>query len=91
MYYHIKSSERDYKYVNSKKDSRYLFILYHLDVFIYRHFSKYIPRNCTLITGGGGYGTDFNRRKLARISRDMGFAHANISGMGSTWFVRISF
>ncbi|CAF1077399.1 unnamed protein product [Adineta steineri] len=57
-----------------------------IDVFIYRHFANYIPKNCTLITGGGGYGTDFNRRKLRRIAHDMGFAHANISGMGSTWY-----
>ena len=58
-----------------------------LDVFIYRHFGTYIPPNCTFLTGGGGYGTDFNRRKLKRISRDMGYAHAGMSGMGSTWFV----
>ncbi|CAF0809552.1 unnamed protein product [Adineta ricciae] len=57
-----------------------------IDVFIYRHFGKYIPENCTLLTGGGGYGTDFNRRKLARISRDMGFAFSGMSGMGSTWY-----
>ncbi|CAF1147464.1 unnamed protein product [Adineta ricciae] len=57
-----------------------------IDVFIYRHFAKYIPQNCSFITGGGGYGTEFNRRKLKRISRDMGFAHAGISGMGSTWY-----
>jgi hypothetical protein len=42
-----------------------------------------------LITGGGGYGTDFNRRRLKRIAHDMGFAHPGISGMGSTWFVQI--
>lgn len=59
-------------------------------MFIYRHFADYIPQNCTIITGGGGYGTNFNRRKLTRIAHDMGFAHANISGMGSTWFVSIS-
>ena len=62
-----------------------------LDVFIYRHFANYIPQNCTFITGGGGYGTNFNRRRLARIARDLGFAHINISGMGSTWFILISF
>ncbi|UJR27829.1 hypothetical protein I4U23_009097 [Adineta vaga] len=50
-----------------------------IDVFIYRHFANYIPQNCTLIT-------DFNRRKLKRIAHDMGFAHAGISGMGSTWY-----
>ena len=63
----------------------YLLNYLHSDVFIYRHFGKYIPENCTLLTGG--YGTDFNRRKLARISRDMGFAFSGMSGMGSTWFV----
>jgi hypothetical protein len=63
------------------------FILYYSDVFIYRHFGGYIPQNCTFITGGGGYGTNFNRRKLGRIAHDMDFAYANISGMGSTWFV----
>ncbi|CAF1083831.1 unnamed protein product [Rotaria sp. Silwood1] len=57
-----------------------------IDVFIYRHFAKYIPQNCTLLTGGGGYGTDFNRRKLGRIARDMEFAHIGLSGMGSTWY-----
>ncbi|CAM2722764.1 unnamed protein product [Rotaria socialis] len=57
-----------------------------IDVFIYRHFATYIPQNCSFITGGGGYGTDFNRRKLKRIAHDMGFAHLGISGMGSTWY-----
>ncbi|CAF0832488.1 unnamed protein product [Rotaria sp. Silwood1] len=57
-----------------------------IDVFIYRHFATYIPQNCTFITGLGGYGTDFNRRKFKRIANDMGFAHANISNMGSTWY-----
>lgn len=61
-----------------------------LDVFIYRHFGFYFPPNCTFLTGGGGYGTDFNRRKLKRIARDMGYAHAGMSGMGSTWYIRIS-
>jgi hypothetical protein len=39
------------------------------------------------MTGGGGYGTDFNRRKLKRIARDMNYVHPGVSGMGSTWFV----
>ena len=60
---------------------------FYLDVFIYRHFATYIPQNCTLLTGGGGYGTDFNRRKLKRIARDMNFSHVGLSGMGSTWLV----
>ena len=68
------------KRLNEKKVST-------LDVFVYRHFATYIPKNCTFITGGGGYGTDFNRRKLKRIARDMEFAHAGLSGMGSTWLV----
>lgn len=62
-----------------------LFKLKYSDVFLYRHFANYIPTNCTFMTGGGGYGTDFNRRKLRRIAYDMGFVNANISGMGSTW------
>jgi hypothetical protein len=62
-------------------------IVYYLDVFIYRHFANYIPQNCTIITGGGAYGTEFNRRKLRSIARDMGFVYIDISGMGSTWFV----
>lgn len=60
-------------------------VFFYLDVFVYRHFATYIPKNCTFITGGGGYGTDFNRRKLKRIARDMEFAHTGVSGMGSTW------
>ncbi|CAF3342728.1 unnamed protein product [Rotaria sp. Silwood1] len=57
-----------------------------IDVFIYRHFATYIPSNCTFITGGGGYSTDFNRRKLKRIANDMGFVHVDITNMGSTWY-----
>lgn len=56
-------------------------------MFIYRHFGNYIPENCTFLTGGGGYGTDFNRRRLKRIARDMDFINVGLSGMGSTWFV----
>jgi hypothetical protein len=72
--------------IGKKKKKLIIKILY-LDVFIYRHFATYIPQNCTLITGGGGYGTEFNRRKLKRIARDMGFLEVGLSGMGSTWFV----
>ncbi|CAF1496172.1 unnamed protein product, partial [Rotaria sordida] len=57
-----------------------------IDVFIYRHFATYIPSNCTFIIGPGKYATNFNKRKLRRIANDMGFAHANISDMGSTWY-----
>lgn len=79
--------------VKKKKENLIIktnFFVY-LDVFVYRHFATYIPQNCTFITGGGGYGTDFNRRKLKRIAHDMGFAHAGVSGMGSTWFVFSAF
>ena len=68
-------------------DRRFLNATVSLDVFIYRHFGWYIPANCSFLTGGGGYGTDFNRRKLKRIARDMGYSHVGMSGMGSTWFV----
>ena len=60
---------------------------FNLDVFIYRDFATYLPKNCTFITGGGGFSTDFNRRKLQRIARDMGFAHAGLSNAESTWLV----
>ncbi|CAF0768936.1 unnamed protein product [Didymodactylos carnosus] len=57
-----------------------------IDIFITRNFSKYVPDPCILLTGGGGYGTDYNRRKLRRIAKDMELMHLNISGMGSTWY-----
>ncbi|CAF3350277.1 unnamed protein product [Rotaria socialis] len=101
MIYDVRRSEnlythlRTYGYIDSintifegyKTFKMYDFVLRtDIDVFIYRHFGHYIPANCTLITGGGGYGTDFNRRKLRRIARDMDFAHVGLSGMGSTWY-----
>jgi len=57
-----------------------------IDVFITRNFSVYLPDNSSILVGLGGYGTTYNRRKLARIARDMNFMYANMSGMGSTWY-----
>ncbi|CAF0768920.1 unnamed protein product [Didymodactylos carnosus] len=55
------------------------------DIFLTRNFSNYIPENSSILVGLGGYGTDYNRRKLRRIARDMNLMYKNMSGMGSTW------
>ena len=57
-----------------------------IDVFITKSFAKYLPiSNETLLTGQGGYSTDFNTRRLRRIARDMGWKYQNLSNIGSTW------
>ena len=61
--------------------------MFNLDGFIYRDFATYLPENCIYIVGLGGYASDFNQRRLARVSREMNFQTVNITDMGSTWLV----
>ncbi|CAF4429365.1 unnamed protein product, partial [Adineta steineri] len=56
-----------------------------IDVFITKQFAKFIPFvHSGLLVGRGGYSSDFNNRRLARIARDMNWTHQGIPNIGST-------
>lgn len=58
-----------------------------MDVFLTPLFATWLPRHCNDLTvGGGGYSTDFNTRRLARIGRDLGLDFAGQWNFGSTWY-----
>jgi hypothetical protein len=58
-----------------------------LDVFITKQFSNYVPNTTkTLFVGRGGYSTEFNKRRLGRVARDMGWKYQNLINIGSTWY-----
>lgn len=58
-----------------------------MDVFLTPLFGKWLPNNCNdFYVGRGGYSDDFNRKRLARIAKDLGLKHAGISNLGSTWY-----
>jgi hypothetical protein len=92
LYEHI----RTYQYIDSVNIiaegypiySYYGFILKtDLDVFITKQFANYIPNQSkTLFFGRGGYSTEFNKRRLGRIARDMGWKYENLINIGSTWY-----
>jgi hypothetical protein len=97
LYNHIKT----YRYIDSVNIiaegypiySYYDFILKtDLDVFLTKQFANYIPNIWnTLFVGRGGYSTEFNTRRLERIARDMGWKYQNLTNIGSTWLVCVSF
>ena len=88
-------SFENYEYVDSVNiiaEGYPVFRSYHyilktdIDVFLTRQFSKYLPmKEATLLFGMGGYSTDFNTHRLARIARDMSWNYRNLTNIGSTW------
>jgi hypothetical protein len=58
-----------------------------IDVFLTKNFGRFVPYNDTLLVGRGGYSTTFNTARLRRIARDMNWLYANLTNIGSTWFV----
>jgi hypothetical protein len=48
--------------------------------------SKWIPRFCNdFYAGRGGYSTEFNNKRMQRISMNLGLNNANIPNLGSSW------
>jgi hypothetical protein len=57
-----------------------------MDVFLTPAFARWLPRHCNdFFVGGGGYSWAFNRKRLFRISKEMGFNYAHKDNLGSTW------
>ena len=57
-----------------------------MDVFLTPLFGLWLPKICNdFYVGGGAYSNTFNRNRLNRIAKDIGFAHAGVSNLGSTW------
>jgi hypothetical protein len=57
-----------------------------IDVFLTPLFAVWLPENCDdFYVGRGGYSDPFNQKRLNRIARDLGFKHAGLVNLGSTW------
>ncbi len=54
-----------------------------MDVFLTPMFAKWLPMNCNdFYVGRGGYSEDFNRKRLARVAKDLGLEYGGISNLG---------
>lgn len=54
-----------------------------MDVFLSPSFGKWIPKHCNdFIVGQGGYSHDFNRKRLERVSNNLGLEYAHASNLG---------
>jgi hypothetical protein len=57
-----------------------------MDVFVTPALATWLPRYCSdFVVGGGGYSSTFNRKRLFRIARHMGFNYGFRDNLGSTW------
>ena len=72
-----------YKYLNKVYD---FLIRSDMDVFLTPLFGQWQPRACNdFYVGGGGYSTDFNVGRLARVADNLGIEYAGVRNLGSTW------
>lgn len=56
-----------------------------LDVFLTKYFGRFVPKNRTILVGGGAYSTQFNSKRLQRVAKEMDWSYARLSNLGSTW------
>lgn len=58
-----------------------------MDVFLTPLFGLWLPRHCNdFNVGRGGYSTDFNTKRFARIARNLRLDYAGVENLGSTWY-----
>lgn len=58
-----------------------------MDVFLSPSFGKWIPKHCNdFIVGQGGYSHDFNRKRLERVSNNLGLKYGRASNLGLFFF-----
>jgi hypothetical protein len=60
-----------------------------IDVFVTKYFARFVPYNDLLLVGQGDYATNFSTARLRRIAKDMNWLSANMTNIGSTWYVII--
>jgi hypothetical protein len=70
------------------RNSGYNFVIRSdMDVFLTPLFSKWLPHYCNdFYAGRGGYSTDFNVNRLARIAHGLKLKSAKEWNLGSTWY-----
>lgn len=58
-----------------------------MDVFLTPLFATWLPRHCNdFNVGRGGYSTDFNTNRFARIAKNLRLDYAGVENLGSTWY-----
>lgn len=93
----LKSNLADYGYLDSilmafeghsyLKSAGYDFLIRSdMDTFLTPMFSTWLPIHCNdFIVGGGGFSSEFNRKRFRRIAKELGFSYPDAGGLGSTW------
>ena len=57
-----------------------------IDVFLTPMFATWLPIHCNdFIVGGGGFSSEFNRKRFKRIAKELEFNYPDVGGLGSTW------
>ncbi|CAF0732743.1 unnamed protein product [Brachionus calyciflorus] len=58
-----------------------------MDTFLTPMFADWLPVHCNdFVVGGGGYSSEFNRKRFRRIAQNLGLNYPDAGGLGSTWY-----
>ncbi|CAF1132034.1 unnamed protein product, partial [Brachionus calyciflorus] len=58
-----------------------------MDTFLTPMFATWLPVHCNdFVVGGGGYSSEFNRKRFRRIAQNLGLNYPDVGDLGSTWY-----
>ena len=73
-----------YKYFKNQFD---FFLRSDMDVFLTPMFAKWLPLNCfDFVVGGGGYGDEFNMKRIQKAAKNINLEPGDVWNLGSTWY-----
>ena len=58
-----------------------------MDIFLTPLFAKWLPLNCyDFVCGGGGYGHEFNMKRIQKAAKNINLEPGDVWNLGSTWY-----